>query len=152
MPISISGEFFLKNKFVTCRAVILTLTMSMSRWQDKNVTFCFLKNVNILEFDYYIWNPCEKCIQNSPNKPGIGSLICEIDVKIWEIWETNILFLLGKTNARILSVKTRPRDLIIVHCIFLNSGMVKWEDTRHKVPPNLWHSILKMIETDSYWY
>ena len=36
--------------------------------------------------------------------PGIGSLIREIDVNIAEIWETNILFLLSKTNARILSV------------------------------------------------
>ena len=42
-----------------------------SRRQDQNVTF-FVKNVNILEFGYYIWNPCEKCIQKSPNVPGIG--------------------------------------------------------------------------------
>ena len=31
-----------------------------------------------------IWNPYEKCIQKSPNMPGIGSLIREIDVKISE--------------------------------------------------------------------
>ena len=37
--------------------------------------------------------------------PDIGSLIREIDVNILEILETNILFLLSKTNARILSVK-----------------------------------------------
>ena len=43
----------------------------MSRRQYKNVTN-FVKNVNILEFDYYIWNPYEKCIQKSPNMPGIG--------------------------------------------------------------------------------
>ena len=42
----------------------------------------FVKNVNILEFDYYIWNPYEKCIKKSPNTPDIGSLICEINVKI----------------------------------------------------------------------
>ena len=36
--------------------------------------------------------------------PGIGSLICEIDINISEIWEANILFLLSKTNARILCV------------------------------------------------
>ena len=36
--------------------------------------------------------------------PGIGSLIREIDVNISEMWETNILFLLSKTNTRILSV------------------------------------------------
>ena len=56
----------------------------MSRRQDKNVTN-FVNNVNILEFGYYIWNPYEKCIQKSPNMPGIGSLIREIDVKISEI-------------------------------------------------------------------
>ena len=56
----------------------------VSRRQDQNVTN-FAKNVNILEFGDYIWNPYEKCIQNSPNMPGIGSLIHEIDVKISEI-------------------------------------------------------------------
>ena len=53
----------------------------MSRRQDKNVTN-FVKNVNILEFGYYIWNPYEKCIQISTNMPGIGSLIREIAVEI----------------------------------------------------------------------
>ena len=75
----------------------------MSRWQDKNVTHV-VKNVNILEFGYYIWNPYEKCIQKSPNMSGIGSLIREIDVKSSENWETNTLYLLSKTNARLLSV------------------------------------------------
>ena len=37
---------------------------------------------------------------------GIGSLIREIDIKISEISETNILYWLCKTNARILSVNT----------------------------------------------
>ena len=49
----------------------------MGRRQDKNVTN-LVKYVNILEFGYYIWNPYEKCIQKSPNMPGIGSLIREI--------------------------------------------------------------------------
>ena len=53
----------------------------VSRRQVQNVTN-FVKNVNILEFGYYIWNHYEKCIQKSPNMPGIGSLIREIDVKI----------------------------------------------------------------------
>ena len=53
----------------------------MSRRQDKNVTH-FVKNFNILEFGYYIWNPYEKYIKKSPNMPGIGSLIHEIHVKI----------------------------------------------------------------------
>ena len=75
----------------------------VSRRQDQNVTH-FVKNVNILEFGYYIWNLYEKCIQKSPNMPGIGSLICETDVNISEIWETNVLFLQSRTNARILSV------------------------------------------------
>ena len=77
---------------------------SIWTWQDQNLTN-FVKNVNILEFGYYISNPYEKCIQKSPNMPGIVSLIREIDVNISVIWETNILFLLRKTNTRILSVK-----------------------------------------------
>ena len=56
----------------------------VSRRQDQNVTY-FVKNVNILEFGYFIWNTYEKCIQKSPNMPGIGLLICEIDVRISEI-------------------------------------------------------------------
>ena len=56
------------------------------RRQDQNVNKQkIVKNVNILEFGYHIWNPYEKCIQKSPNMPGIGSLIHEIDVKISEI-------------------------------------------------------------------
>ena len=57
----------------------------MSRRQDQNVTNFVKRKVNILEFGYYIWNPYEKCIKKSPNMPGIGSLIREIDVKISEI-------------------------------------------------------------------
>ena len=56
----------------------------VSRRQDQNVTN-FVKNVNILESGYYIWSPYEKCIQKSPNMPGIGSLIHEIDVNIFAI-------------------------------------------------------------------
>ena len=63
----------------------------MSRQQYQNLTR-LVKYVNILEFGYYIWNPYEWCIQKSPNMPGIGSLIREIDVEISENWETNILF------------------------------------------------------------
>ena len=65
----------------------------MSRRQDQNVTNV-VKNVNILELGDYIWNPHEKYMQKSPNIPGIGSLIREIDV-----FETNILFLLTKTDC-----------------------------------------------------
>ena len=53
----------------------------VSRRQDQNVTNV-VKNDNILEFGYYIWNPYEKYIQKSPNMPGIDSLIREIDVNI----------------------------------------------------------------------
>ena len=56
----------------------------MNRRQVQNVTN-FVKNVNILEFGYYNWNPYEKYIQKSQNMPGIGSLIREIDVNISEI-------------------------------------------------------------------
>ena len=31
------------------------------------------------------WNHHEKCIQKSTHMPGIGSYICEIDVKMSEI-------------------------------------------------------------------
>ena len=76
----------------------------VSRRQDQDVAN-FVKIVNILEFGYYIWNSYEKIIQKRPNMPGIGSFINEIDVNISEIWETNLLVLLSKTNARIISVK-----------------------------------------------
>ena len=49
--------------------------------KPKCITFC-KKNVNILEFGYYVWNPYETSIQKSPNCLGIGSLIREIDVNI----------------------------------------------------------------------
>ena len=65
----------------------------------------------------YIWNPYEKCIQKSPNMPDIGQLIREIDVKISENWETNMIFLLSKTNARILSVKTSGTNVFITLCL-----------------------------------
>ena len=41
-----------------------------------------VKNVNILEFHYHIWNHHEKCIQTSTNMPGIGLIILEIDVEM----------------------------------------------------------------------
>ena len=43
------------------------------------------KNVNVLKFHDRIWNHYEKYIQMSPNMPGIGSLICEIDINNSEI-------------------------------------------------------------------
>ena len=51
------------------------------RRQVKNVHKIF-KNDKILEFHDHIWNHHGKCIQKSPNMPGIGSLIREIDVQI----------------------------------------------------------------------
>ena len=77
----------------------------MKRRQDINVTN-FVKNVNILEFGYYIWNPYEKCIQKSINMPGIGSLICEIDVKIVRnLIKSKQTFAQYKTSSRVVSVK-----------------------------------------------
>ena len=73
------------------------------RRQVKNVTN-LVKNVNILEFGYNIWNPYEKYIQKSPNMPGIGSLIREIDVKIVTNWIKANKLLLSKTSSRVLSV------------------------------------------------
>ena len=89
----------------------------MSRLRDQNVTN-FVKNVNILEFGYYILNPYEKCIQKSPNMPGIGSLIHEIDVKISQIWETNKLFLLSKTNIPAFYVLSETHYIKIAHVAF----------------------------------
>ena len=43
-------------------------------FQVKNVTH-FVKNVNIVEFHYHIWNHHEKCIQISTNMPSIGIVI-----------------------------------------------------------------------------
>ena len=37
-----------------------------------------------MEFHGHIWNHHEKRIQQSTNMPGIGSLICEIDIKMSE--------------------------------------------------------------------
>ena len=39
-------------------------------------------NLNILQFHSHIWNHYEKCIQISPNMPGIGSVIPEIAFEI----------------------------------------------------------------------
>ena len=44
-----------------------------------------VKNVRIFEFHDDIWNHHEKCILISTNMNVIGSLICEIAVKISEI-------------------------------------------------------------------
>ena len=66
-----------------------------SRRQVQNVAkFCpkCRKILKMLEFHYHIWNHHEKCIQISTNMPGIGSLICEIHVKITEIWEAKWTF------------------------------------------------------------
>ena len=46
------------------------------------------KNVKTLEFHDHIWIHHEKCIQISTNMPSIGSLIHEINVKIWERKQT----------------------------------------------------------------
>ena len=56
---------------------------------------------DILEFHDHIWNRHGKFIQKSTNMPGIGSLICEIDVNISEIWESKHNF--AWYNQRALS-------------------------------------------------
>ena len=67
----------------------LALTMQGEREQTtipKCNTFYKKMSTFSLEFGYFIWNPYdEKCIQKSPNMPGIGSLIRKIDVNISEI-------------------------------------------------------------------
>ena len=51
------------------------------------------KNFNILEFDDYIWNHDEKCIQISTNMPGIDLVICEKGFEFNEFWEKENTFL-----------------------------------------------------------
>ena len=80
MPIPLSAYSFGQS----LKASSMKHAAGVGRRHDQNVTN-FVKNVNFLEFGYYIWNPFEKCIQKSPNMPGISSLICERDVKISEI-------------------------------------------------------------------
>ena len=58
------------------------------RRQVKNVTN-LVKIVSIVEFHDRVWNQYEKYIQISTNMTGIGSLICEIDIKISQISESN---------------------------------------------------------------
>ena len=62
------------------------------RRQVKNVT-TFVINVKIVEFHDHIWNHYEKCIQISTNMPGIGSVNCEIAVKISEFEKANWILL-----------------------------------------------------------
>ena len=69
----------------------------VSRRQLKNVTK-LSKNVNILDFGDYIWNHHGKCIQMSTRMPGIGYLICEIDVT-FQKFEKGTRLLLSKSNA-----------------------------------------------------
>ena len=47
------------------------------RRQVKKLTY-FVKNVEIVEFHYYIWNHHEKYIEISTNMPSIGLVILEI--------------------------------------------------------------------------
>ena len=63
---------------------MLSTAAGECRRQVINLTH-FVKNVNILEFHGHVWNHHEKCIQQSTNMPGIGSLIREIDMKMSEI-------------------------------------------------------------------
>ena len=48
------------------------------------------KNVNILEFRDYFWNP-PKCIQISTNMPSIGLVICKLGFEFNQFWERKII-------------------------------------------------------------
>ena len=52
------------------------VTMRQAWAEDKSKVSQFFKNNNILEFGDYIWNHHKKCIQMSPNMPGICLDIC----------------------------------------------------------------------------
>ena len=79
------------NAIETVNKVNTYNAAGMSRRQYQNVTN-FVKNVNILEFGYYIWNPYDKCIQKSTNMHGIGSLIRKIDIKFQKFEKQTYLF------------------------------------------------------------
>ena len=75
----------------------------VTRLQIKYDTKC-CKNVEIIEFQYNIWNHHGKCIQISTNMPCIGSLIREIKVKIQQ-FEDSKQTLLSKNEARVKVLK-----------------------------------------------
>ena len=52
-------------------------------------------NVQIVEFHFYIWNHRGKCIQISPNMPGIGLVIHEIAFEILRILSKQKRFYIG---------------------------------------------------------
>ena len=46
------------------------------------------KKIKTVEFHDHIWNQHEKYIEISTNMSGMGSVIHELAVKIWDIWES----------------------------------------------------------------
>ena len=72
---------------------VSTLTMGLSsagvsRQNRSKMSQHFQKIYQHFGISWPFLNHHEKCIQISTNMTGIGSLICEIDVKISEMWES----------------------------------------------------------------
>ena len=78
---------------------------------DQNV---HTKKSKLWNFIFHTWNHHEKCIEISTNIPGIGSLIFEIAVTIWESWESKHSFAHKLTNACVPSFKLYFCDLCFV--------------------------------------
>ena len=88
-------------------------TAGVSRRQVKNLTKS-VKNIKILEFGVCIWNHHKKCIQMSPNMPGICLDICEI----FENFEEEKC-MDGESNGRVQSINTLYNIYIYLLCMYI---------------------------------
>ena len=57
-----------------------------------------------MEVHDHIWNHHEKYIEISTNMPGIGSVICELAIEIWEIGESKPLLLLHAGDGQFIAL------------------------------------------------
>ena len=93
------------------RSINALHTLRRLKSADDSVKFRqkFAKNVKLVGFWYYIWNQRENYIQMSTNMPGIGSVICEINLKIKSILRKTKAFYC-KTNSGMWSVRKWAND------------------------------------------
>ena len=69
------------------------------------------------EFDYYIWNHCEKYIQISTNLRSIGIVICKIGFKFEEFCDRKTLLCMVSINGRVVQVLKPPIEILEVQII-----------------------------------
>ena len=87
-------------------------SLSLTTWQawadDRSkISQNVPKNLEIIEFHYYIWNHHRKCSQISTNMPGIGLVIIEIVLWHFENSERTKNILHGKINGHAQRVETQ---------------------------------------------